>query len=82
MTSNNPQKSRLQELEETNRILKEELKKEELKILALTTMIEIAERDLGIDFYKYRDKESKICSQVFFYTSCSQFPLLPQLLKK
>lgn len=57
MTSNNPQKSRLQELEETNRILKEELKKEELKILALTTMIEIAERDLGIDFSKYRDKE-------------------------
>ena len=57
MTSNNPQKSRLQELEETNRILKEELKKEELKILALTTMIEIAERDLVIDFSKYRDKE-------------------------
>lgn len=57
MTSNNPQKSRLQELEETNRILKEELKKEELKILALTTMIDIAERDLGIDFSKYRDKE-------------------------
>lgn len=57
MTSNNPQKSHLQELEETNRILKEELKKEELKILALTTMIDIAERDLGIDFSKYRDKE-------------------------
>ena len=57
MTSNNPQKSRLQELEETNRFLKEEIKKEKLKALALTTMIEIAERDLGIDFSKYRDKE-------------------------
>ncbi len=54
MASTSSKSSRELELEQKIRILEDELNKEKLKTAALTTLIDIAERDLQIDIKKKR----------------------------
>jgi hypothetical protein len=54
MTTDSSKSPRELELEHKIRLLEDELNKEKLKIAALTTLIDIAERDLKIDIKKKR----------------------------
>lgn len=54
MASTSSKSSRELELEQKIRILEDELNKEKLKTAALSTLIDIAERDLQIDIKKKR----------------------------
>lgn len=54
MASTSSKSSRELELEQKIRILEDELNKEKLKTSALSTLIDIAERDLHIDIKKKR----------------------------
>ena len=54
MASTSSKSSRELELEQKIHILEDELNKEKLKTAALTTLIDIAERDLQIDIKKKR----------------------------
>lgn len=54
MTSDSSKSPKELELEHKIRLLEDELNKEKLKTVALTTLIDIAERDLKIDIKKKR----------------------------